>query len=184
MNIRNNSNLSLALASIAIVLAGCCKEEKSSLKGCCNNPAIELEIGDARIYVPNVFTPNGDAINDFLPVYGYGIKRINSIEVRNQDRDLVFSSQDVVVNVEATSWDGRINGDVVQGLYSVSLNIETDDGIIQLIEGEVCNYPCDDIAPDELVSSQQCQFGDQVNGEFRYDPTIPTAERLEICFTN
>ena len=45
-------------------------EEVSIFASCCSTNAIEAQIGTGNIYVPNVFTPNDDGINDRFMILG------------------------------------------------------------------------------------------------------------------
>ena len=62
------------------------------------------------IYVPSVFTPNGDEHNEvFLPI-SYYISEIGySFEIYNRGGSLIFTTND-----PKKGWDGRFNGTLVQ----------------------------------------------------------------------
>jgi gliding motility-associated-like protein len=59
---------------------------------------------DDIIYVPNVFTPNGDGTNDIAHVHGINIKSIN-FYIYDQWGELIFSSTST-----ANGWDGTFKG--------------------------------------------------------------------------
>jgi len=62
---------------------------------------------------PNVFTPNGDQVNDFFEFDLLNIKSIQ-VDVLNRWGDVVFSSNDV--NFQ---WDGKVGGvPVTDGVYT------------------------------------------------------------------
>lgn len=60
------------------------------------------------IFVPNMFSPNNDANNDQLLVYGNGIESI-TFKVFNRWGDLIFESSDVS-EMQTAGWDGTSNG--------------------------------------------------------------------------
>ncbi len=76
------------------------------------------------IYVPNVFTPNGDGINDVLTIYAKGITSF-SIEIFDRWGQLVFIS-----NYTTISWDGRTNGGVKvsDGVYYYVIKATSESG--------------------------------------------------------
>jgi hypothetical protein len=104
------------------------------------------------------------------------------MEIKTQDGNVVFEAADILPNNFSSWWDGTVNGVVQKGLYSVILNVEANDGTLAVLEGEVCNYPCGNLDDAELISITNCQFGDQVNADYQFDPTIPTAENSQDCF--
>jgi len=59
---------------------------------------------DYHIYLPNVFSPNGDGENDILYVKGKGIETIN-LTIYNRWGNKVFESNDLL-----QGWDGTYNG--------------------------------------------------------------------------
>lgn len=58
-----------------------------------------------EIYVPSVFTPNGDGTNDYLRAWAIGMKEYRYFRVYNRWGAMVFSTSDF-----NRGWDGKING--------------------------------------------------------------------------
>jgi hypothetical protein len=159
-----------------------CKDDDhgpgSPLKGCCGNEAIDTDVGNGHIYIPNIFTPNGDGLNDFLYIATDSIQLIVEVEIKNSDNTIVFESFDYVIN--ANDWDGRIDGVVVEGIYTVKVSVLADDGSSHTVEGKVCNFSCDSDHVTEQVPRENCQFPSQVdNGHFC--PACPSGES-DDCF--
>ena len=76
------------------------------------------------IDVPNVFTPNGDGVNDFFVVDNHGMATLNM---------LIFNRWGAKVyewNTSQTAWDGTgLNGeDVADGVYYYILTAVGEDG--------------------------------------------------------
>ena len=163
---------------LLLALISCKKEDTSTLKGCCDVPLINETFGvtgSAHVYVPNVFTPNDDGINDDLIVNGDSVQIIIFFEIRNADNELVFHVGNIEVNDTANGWDGKVNGSVQKGLYDVSLEVMADDGTIADFTGKVCNYPCGYGDEGDMVPAAHCQFPVQVTDGL-FDPTIPPGE--------
>ena len=71
---------------------------------------------DAEIFIPNVFSPNGDNVNDIFTIYSGSDLVIANSKGTIYDRwgNLVYSS-----NALPFTWDGFFNGDIMMpGVYA------------------------------------------------------------------
>lgn len=74
--------------------------------------SLRITARESYIEVPNVFTPNGDGVNDEFRVAFRSIKEY-SIKIVNRNGVLVYSSND-----PSKGWDGKINGrPAAEGTY-------------------------------------------------------------------
>lgn len=95
-------------------------------------PVSATTLSTREIFVPNVFTPNGDGKNDVLKVYG---NYIGSVDFRifNQWGQLIFSTTDVSVG-----WDGKHKGQLQPvGVYAYTLKLVRLDGTTVTKKGSV-----------------------------------------------
>ncbi len=69
---------------------------------CITVDSLLVRIYDNRVYVPNVFSPNGDGINDKLFVNVAGVRPLRYFRVFNRYAQLVFETNDITVG-----WDGK-----------------------------------------------------------------------------
>ena len=79
---------------------------------------------DPSIYVPNTFTPDGDAFNNswLYSLNGYDIERFN-VRVFNRWGEIIWESKDPSIY-----WDGTFEGNLVQsGTYIWTMNIKDDN---------------------------------------------------------
>ena len=143
---------------VALAMSACQKDDKFFYTGCCYNEPISDTPGNARIYLPNIFTPNSDGVNDYFFLCGDSIRKIELLEIRNTRNKVVYQVKDVEANNYTNGWDGKENGNVVRGLYSVILVVEATDGTIGEYESTVCNYPCGQA--EEMSSIQNCHYPD------------------------
>jgi len=82
-------------------------------------------VSDGSVYVPNVFTPNGDQVNDVFRAYGAESGQF-SLSVFNRWGQEIWRSTD-----PALHWDGREKGsEVPDGTYIYMLEFEdTCEGV-------------------------------------------------------
>ena len=83
--------------------------------------------------INNVFTPNGDGINDYFNFGEYAMKSI-SVSLYNRWGEEVYSW-----STSNTQWDGRgIDGeDVAEGVYYYVLNAIGQDGFVYERKGSI-----------------------------------------------
>lgn len=172
----------LTLLCLTILLSACCDNPEPPLKGCCDTPAINTTVGNATLYVANIFTPNGDGLNDHLfPLGDLFLVRIISFQISDKEGQLVFQALDLTPNISHLGWDGKtVNGVIKEGLYNVTVQAEASDGTISTVEGKVCNFPCMDMSGGETISIQGCQFPTQVT-DGQYNPNVHSGEGGD-CF--
>lgn len=94
-------------------------------------PTISRTVID-EIFIPNVFTPNGDGRNDVLRIYGYVIKEMQFL-VYNQWGEKVFESR-----AQSVAWDGTYKGTPLPvGVYAYVCKIVTVDGKAKELKGMI-----------------------------------------------
>ncbi len=90
------------------------------------------------VYIPNVFSPNGDGFNDIFRVYiGKGVKKVKNFSLFNRWGAVLYEARDFYPD-QSTSWDGRMNGqESPNGIYVYYFEIEFIDGHTELYRGDV-----------------------------------------------
>ncbi len=98
-----------------------------------NNDVYALTIEDqTTIYVPQIFSPNGDGLNDILYVYGNRVESMTFI-VYNRWGEKVFESSD-----NSIGWDGQFRGSGAQaGVYVYYLEAKIDEGETVTQKGDI-----------------------------------------------
>jgi gliding motility-associated-like protein len=93
--------------------------EASTAAGCKGSTSFKVRAYQGpEIYVPNAFTPNGDAKNDYLRPIAVGIKSLHYFKVYNRWGQEVYSwtgnsRGNAVYDLRSRSdigWNGKING--------------------------------------------------------------------------
>jgi gliding motility-associated-like protein len=91
------------------------------------------------LYVPNLFTPNGDGQNDiFYPRGGTEIMLVKSFRVYNRWGELVFVKRNIAINDAANAWDGKYKGmDPRPEVYVWTAEVQCTDGGSSNYKGNV-----------------------------------------------
>ena len=94
------------------------------------------------IYVPNIFTPNFDGINDFFTISstnGLDV-HIKSFSVFDRWGYIVYRKTDFIVNSPNSNfgWNGLIDGEkALSGVYVYFIEVKSDDGEITKFSGDI-----------------------------------------------
>ncbi len=82
------------------------------------------------LYVPNLFTPNGDGQNDvFFPRGGNEISLVKSFRVYDRWGEVVFEKNNIAINDAANAWDGKYKGmDPRPDVFVWTAEIQCNDG--------------------------------------------------------
>ena len=107
--------------------------------GCLAEHSIWIKIQrEGDFYYPNIFSPNGDNINDRFYVHGDPFATIELMNIYDRWGELVFSIQNVPVNHEPSGWDGNFKSEkCLPGVYVFFAQIKTSTGDIKNITGDV-----------------------------------------------
>lgn len=99
----------------------------AGVNGCSVSKKVTITINDNfEIFVPDVFSPNGDGQNDILYVRGTGIKELN-FAVYDRLGEIIFESNDLTIG-----WDGTYKGSSLNSavfVYYLSVTLINDKKI-------------------------------------------------------
>ena len=92
-----------------------------------------------NIYVPNVFSPNNDGVNDVLVIFADPeFVRIPSLEIFDRWGELVVEKHDIVPGSVDSGWDGSFaDRQLDPGVFVWKMEIEYSDGISETLYGDV-----------------------------------------------
>jgi gliding motility-associated-like protein len=98
-----------------------------------SNDVYALSIEDQiTVYVPQIFSPNGDGLNDILYVHGNRVEYMTFI-VYNRWGEKVFESND-----NSVGWDGQFRGaDAQGGVYVYYLEAKIIEGEVVTRKGDI-----------------------------------------------
>ncbi len=94
------------------------------VNGCQYTEIVELEdTGEnCELYIPNVFSPNADNINDRFKIYSEYDIIVDLFQVYDRWGNLVFTQENMSIASDDFGWDGQFQGeDVVPGVYSYQI---------------------------------------------------------------
>jgi gliding motility-associated-like protein len=109
-------------------------------RGCVATDQIRVVvIDDLPVYLPNVFSPNGDEQNDVFMVFAdESIQQIASFRIFDRWGDMVFEAEDFAPNDPAFGWDGTLRGyEMNSAVFAYTLEVVLADGRTEWKTGEV-----------------------------------------------
>jgi gliding motility-associated-like protein len=92
------------------------------------------------VFVPNVFSPNGDGINDdfFVQMNPALEARVRFLRVFDRWGELVSAKYDFQPNNPVDGWDGTLSGKKLEpGVFVWIAQLEYSDGNIEVLRGDV-----------------------------------------------
>jgi gliding motility-associated-like protein len=112
------------------------------VNGCEGFDEVVVELDRNRnVFVPNIFTPNGDDNNDyFQPFTGLGVVKVNYMRVFDRWGELMYQIQNIPVASSSTDigWDGKFKGKYMDtGVYVYIMEVVFEDGRVLLYRGDV-----------------------------------------------
>jgi gliding motility-associated-like protein len=108
--------------------------------GCMISDQIEIRVNtNVDIYIPNVFTPNGDNINDFFYIQsGEGVELIELLEIYDRWGERVFMIRDFLPNIPGLGWDGTFRGmDMDPAVFVYSAIVRLENGQKVILKGDI-----------------------------------------------
>jgi len=109
-------------------------------RGCYIKKSISYIVVRKRdFYIPNVFSPNGDGLNDTWTLFtDSDVKELPLVEVYTRWGELVFRKEHVQPNDASVGWDGRFKEqDLNPGVYVYHIEILYGDDLRDNIAGDV-----------------------------------------------
>lgn len=111
--------------------------------GCFAEGNVLVELNRTRnVYLPNVFSPNGDGRNDEFRLFACkGVRSVNYARIFDRWGDLLYSENNIGVpdcTGGSILWDGTINNaDLPSGVYVYVIEIEFIDNVTLVYRGDV-----------------------------------------------
>ena len=187
---KNYYKLSCFGLFIAVFLMACNpdKEMPGVYDSCCGSEPVEFspQGTTARVYVPNVFTPNGDNVNDyFFPFSNGEILIINYMVITKKEEDgsttVLYQRENIDPNDINNYWWGTdIEGIRYKGGFDYQISFYTTDSLAFAVQGKGCSVICEGESPVDNPR-EGCFYPAQNNGDGTFNLNLPTGEH-ENCF--
>ena len=110
-----------------------------SPSGCVATSQLKITVTkDRGVFIPNVFSPNLDGLNDTFYIMGKGFAEILVFQVFDRWGNLVFTNENGDINDETIGWDGTQGGKSVEpGVYHYLARLRYLDEIEEQFFGDV-----------------------------------------------
>lgn len=125
---------------ISPVSSGIWSAQVTDANGCLSIDSIRIGVFvDRNLYIPNVFSPNGDGINDyFLITAASGVKEIEDLRIYDRWGSLVFGTSHFMPGDQQGAWDGRNHGVYLNpGVFVYRMTIRYIDDKTETRSGDV-----------------------------------------------
>ena len=110
------------------------------INGCIIERNVNILIDDSniRLYVPNIFSPDNDGVNDYFKFYeNKSLKSIKRFDIYDRWGEKIMS-QTNITNKEFLGWDGEFNGtDAMTGVYTYVIEAEFLDETVKTYSGDI-----------------------------------------------
>ena len=103
----------------------------SNSQGCTDQDSVVVFIQkNVDIYIPNVFSPNGDGVNDRLLISAASdVEELESMEIFDRWGNLVFAAKNFLPDDPTYAWDGKMRGtEMNPGVYAYRMMARFKDG--------------------------------------------------------
>jgi gliding motility-associated-like protein len=108
--------------------------------GCTGADSMRLTVIVPRIiFIPTVFSPNGDGLNDYFTISGRrNLVNIALLKIYDRWGNQLFEKKDLEPGNESQGWDGRFRGEPMQpGVYVYAAELTYDDGVTEVVTGDI-----------------------------------------------
>jgi gliding motility-associated-like protein len=112
----------------------------TSADGCADRDSVTVQVTtDHKLYIPNIFSPNGDGINDVVMISADdGVREISSFSIFDRWGNLVFAADHFQPNDPTISWDGKLHGEAMNpGVFTYRVIIVYVTGETEVRYGDL-----------------------------------------------
>ncbi len=108
--------------------------------GCMADSLVKIAQAECPLYIPNIFSPNGDGVNDefIISMHPAFLGRVETFEIYDRWGNQVYGQNEDSSFGASSGWDGTYHGQLVQpGVFLYKTHVYYDNGRSDLIIGDV-----------------------------------------------
>jgi len=108
--------------------------------GCTASDFVNIRvIRESPLFVPNIFSPNGDGINDVLNIFaGSQVNKVKFFRIYDRWGNQVYGLQEFSPNDTLLGWDGKLGGTLLNSaVFTWYAEVEMADGKVEGLKGDV-----------------------------------------------
>jgi len=111
----------------------------TNLLGCSATARVQVNVAKRRyVYAPNIFSPDGDGLNDRFNLFGKGVKTVKALRIYDRWGSELFFAENMQLNDESIGWDGNFRGNPVNpAVFVWQAIVEFLDGAVEILSGDV-----------------------------------------------
>ena len=111
----------------------------SDERGCMAKDQFTISVSLPDIFIPNIFSPNHDGVNDRFVLSGSElVDQVNFIRIYNRWGIQVYEGTALDINDDEIGWDGTFRGkEAAQGVYAYFIEVQLYGGKKETYRGSV-----------------------------------------------
>ena len=115
-----------------------------SNEGCSDEAYIRIYVDKQKgVYIPNIFSPNGDGANDVFYIYARPgiVKNIRTFQIFSRWGERLFKADDIMPNDPLSGWDGIHRKEHMNSaVFTYFAEIEFIDGRVEIFKGDIALF--------------------------------------------
>jgi gliding motility-associated-like protein len=102
-------------------------------------PPVIPPVPEAKIFIPNAFSPNDDGVNDTFTIFaGPHVANVKSMRIFDRWGNFIYERTNFAPNDIQLGWNGLRDNEVLEmGVYIYFIELDFTDGHTEIVKGDV-----------------------------------------------